>query len=208
MASCQSNGAALHGGWRIGWSHYLGTGRYLFTVPRPEGLRPCTTLPLPRGGERTFSPALWAVHELVLVVERFGEAIQQLQGLEGRTTDAESRTSTCPSCRLCSTWQSALQAKNGSRTQAPCPNCCWARSTSARVSRILEELVRHAVDRCCNDRPCLNVEPNARTLDEHRGLPGESDRPSRRPPARKPTNLVSEAPASNRLRTNRSRRTV
>ena len=61
----------------------------------------------------------------------------------------------------------------------------------------LDELARDAVDRCRRARPCVHVEPHARTLDEHRGLPQLSDRPSRRPLLGNPRTCVSEAPARN-----------
>ena len=41
-----------------------------------------------------------------------------------------------------------------------------------------EHLTRHPVDRRRDDRPRVHVQPNTRTLREHRGLPHLSDRPS------------------------------
>ena len=72
----------------------------------------------------------------------------------------------------------------------------------------LEQLARDAIDRCCRDRSCVHVEPNARTLGKHRGLPQLSDRPSRQPLLGNPRICVSEAPARNPVTTERSRHTV
>jgi len=48
----------------------------------------------------------------------------------------------------------------------------------------LPQLARDAIDRRRSNRSGVHVEPNTRTLREHRGLPHMSDRPSRRFPAR------------------------
>ena len=61
----------------------------------------------------------------------------------------------------------------------------------------LEQLARDAIDRRCRDRSGVHVEPHTRTLNEHRGLPQLSDRPSRRPLLVHPRTCVSEAPARN-----------
>jgi hypothetical protein len=49
---------------------------------------------------------------------------------------------------------------------------------------LLEQLTCRGVDRRRDNRSCVHIEPNARTLSKHRGLPTMSDRPSIRAPAR------------------------
>ncbi len=61
----------------------------------------------------------------------------------------------------------------------------------------LDQLARDAIDRRRRDRSCVHVEPNARTLGKHRGLPQLLDRPSRPALLGNPRPFVSGAPAYN-----------
>jgi hypothetical protein len=60
-----------------------------------------------------------------------------------------------------------------------------------------ENLTGLTVDRRRGDRTGMHVQPNTRTLTEHRGLPHMSDRPTAGLALGNPRDCVSEAPASN-----------
>jgi hypothetical protein len=51
-----------------------------------------------------------------------------------------------------------------------------------------------AIDRRRNDRSCMHVQTNTRTLREHRGLPCMSDRPSKGPSLVSPRRLCDSGP--------------
>jgi hypothetical protein len=59
----------------------------------------------------------------------------------------------------------------------------------------LPQLARHTIDRRSDIRSGMDIQPNTRTLNQHRGLPRMSDRPSRQPLPGNPRNCASEAPA-------------